>query len=233
MIRFFTLRRPYRYFAAAAAAFLAVAIGGCTALETKERELLFRPVKRRRRLVSAACPKRYRRSTSLSGDEIPASESMHGGGPRTNAGAPVVLLSPWRAVEPDRAAEPHVAAAQLRVFGIRHRLSRIRQERRRAAERGHRLRRRARWLAMAGRARTRRSRRFIYGHSLGGAVAIDLAAQLVGRSREGARADRRVVVHIACRDRCPIRATAGCHGGSCSRRSSIRSTRSGRCGCRC
>ena len=138
-------------------------------------------------------------------------------------------VSPWRALEPHRSVEPHVAAAPLRILGVRHRLSRIRQERRRAAERGHRLRGRARrpgngWSNASPIA----SRRFIYGHSLGGAVAIDLAAQLSGRSRERARADRRVVVHVAPRARVGYRAMAGCHGNCCFRRSSIRSARSSR-----
>ena len=45
---------------------------------------------------------------------------------------------------------------------------------------------------------------FIYGHSLGGAVAIDLAARLAAQAHgtaAGARPDRRVDVHLAARHR--------------------------------
>ena len=48
------------------------------------------------------------------------------------------------------------------------------------------------------------ARRFIYGHSLGGAVAIDLAARLAAQAPgngAGARPDRRVDVHLAPRHR--------------------------------
>ena len=107
----------------------ASAIGGCAALEMKERELLFRPT---------------REAAGWYGGMPEAVQEMYlpVGARRRRADSRVVVarrrsrragraLPARRALEPHRAPQPHLAAAALRLLGVRHRLSRLRQERRR------------------------------------------------------------------------------------------------------
>ena len=142
---------PARRRAARAAALLAT---GCIGLEQKERELTFRPTPAdaagtsgcRQACIELDLP--VDATTGRAADPRMVVARRRPGGARR-------LLPARRALESHRPPEPDRAAPAIRVLGVRDRLSRLRQERRRPAVGGDRLRGRARRLALGRRARAR------------------------------------------------------------------------------
>ncbi len=176
---FNTLRRSYRYCAATAAALLAVAIGGCAALETKERELLFRPVREAAGWYNGT-PETVQEIYLPVGAQA-RGERIHAlWWPADNAGAPVVL---------------YLHGVRWNLTGHLNRMSQLRRfgfsvfaidyrgfgksDGELPSEATVYEDARAGWQWLVER-EPDASRRYIYGHSLGGAVAIDLAAQVSG-----------------------------------------------------
>ena len=87
----------------------------------------------------------------------------------------------------------HAPHARPGLLGARHRLPRLRPEHAPPCRpRPRALRRRARGLGTGWRASIRSSRRYIFGHSLGGAIAVQLAS----RGRRRRRPDRRRQLHL-------------------------------------
>lgn len=176
---FHPLRPSFRYCAAATAALFAVAIGGCGALETKERELVFRPVKEAAGWYNGT-PADVQDVYLPVGGATPA-ERIHGWWwPADNPGAPVVL---------------YLHGVRWNLTGHLNRMSQLRRfgfsvfaidyrgfgksDGELPSEAGVYEDARVGWQWLVER-EPDPSRRYIYGHSLGGAVAIDLAAQVSG-----------------------------------------------------
>jgi pimeloyl-ACP methyl ester carboxylesterase len=160
-------------------------MSGCSALETKERELLFRPVKEAAGWYSGT-PASVQEVYLRVGDET-AAERIHAWWwPADEPGAPVVLYLHgvrWNLTG-------HVnRMSQLRrfgfsVFAIDYRgFGKSDGELPSEATVYEDARVAWKWLVEH---EPDASRRYIYGHSLGGAVAVDLAAQISG-STAGAR----------------------------------------------
>jgi len=175
----FEFRRSTRYCTATAAAVLAIAIGGCSALETKERELVFRPVKEPAGWYSGT-PTDVQEIYLPVGATTPA-ERIHGWWwPAENPRAPVVL---------------YLHGVRWNLTGHLNRMSQLRRfgfsvfaidyrgfgksDGELPSEATVYEDARAGWQWLVQR-EPDASRRYIYGHSLGGAVAIDLAAQVSG-----------------------------------------------------
>ena len=129
------------------------------------------------------------------------------GGGRPRSGGAGGAVSARRALEPHRADAAHRAAPSLRLLGVRDRLPRLRQERRRSSVRGFRLRGRAGRVALAGRAPAGRVAP-LHLRSLARRRGGDRprGAPVRGR-RAGRRPRRRVHVHHARRRR------GGAHAG--------------------
>ena len=151
---------------------------GCVVLESKERELVFRPV---REYVRTPADLGYRYEDlwiEVAGErrrrERARPRLVAAGRKRGGARHPLPARHP---LEPRQQPVPHRALARARLLGARHRLPRLRPQRRRAAERGADLRRCARGM---GGARAPRAAPPTAGSSTatrsGAAVAIDLAA---------------------------------------------------------
>ena len=173
------LRRSNRYCAATLAALLAVAIGGCAALETKERELLFRPVREAAGWYSGT-PEAVKEFYLPVGAAAPGERIHAWWWPADDPGAPVVL---------------YLHGVRWNLTGHLNRMSQLRRfgfsvfaiDYRGFGKSDGELPSEAtvyedarvgwQWLVEH---EPDASRRFIYGHSLGGAVAIDLAAQVSG-----------------------------------------------------
>ena len=156
---------------------LAVAIGGCSALETKERELLFRPVKENAGWYNGT-PETVQDVYLDVGGQTPRERIHAWWWPADNAGAPVVL---------------YLHGVRWNLTGHLNRMSQLRRfgfsvfaidyrgfgksDGELPSEATVYEDARVAWQWLVER-EPNASRRFIYGHSLGGAVAIDLAAQL-------------------------------------------------------
>ena len=171
-----------------------LAAAGCTSLEEKEREIVLSHRARRRALVR-------RTAGGAAGDRPAGRAAVEGaegdreavgprlvvaGGPQGRAGDP---LPARLALEPDRQLfrirELHdlgfsVFAIDYRGFG--------KSEGDLPSEKAVYEDARTGWNALAERVPDA-SRRFIYGHSLGGAIAVDLASSL---SKEAAKGDATV-----------------------------------------
>ena len=177
------LHRPWRTLALLAAA--ALLASGCIGLEQKERELTFRPSHAEATWYSGL-PAGVR-EIDLPVDARPDAPRIHGWWwPDDDANAPVVLYlhgARWNltgnlnriadcASSDSRCSRSTIAASA------------------RATATCRRKRPFTRMRASAGRCVVAHApdpeRRFIYGHSLGGAVAVDLAANL-GNGGDGAR----------------------------------------------
>jgi len=156
---------------------LAVAIGGCSALETKERELLFRPVKENAGWYNGT-PETVQDVYLDVGGQTPGERIHAWWWPADDAGAPVVL---------------YLHGVRWNLTGHLNRMSQLRRfgfsvfaidyrgfgksDGELPSEATVYEDARVAWQWLVER-EPNASRRFIYGHSLGGAVAIDLAAQL-------------------------------------------------------
>jgi alpha-beta hydrolase superfamily lysophospholipase len=171
------MRRTYRYCAATTAAAIAVAIGGCAALEMKERELLFRPIKEAAGWYNGT-PATVQEIWLPVGDGTPAERIHAWWWPAEHSGAPVVL---------------YLHGVRWNLTGHLNRMSQLRRfgfsvfaiDYRGFGESDGELPSeatvyedaRAGWKWVVER-EPDASRRYIYGHSLGGAVAVDLAANV-------------------------------------------------------
>jgi len=156
---------------------MAVAIGGCAALEMKERELLFRPVKEAAGWYNGT-PATVQEVWLPVGDGTPQ-ERMHAWWwPAEEPGAPVVLYLHgvrWNLTG-------HLSRmSQLRRFGFSVFAIDYRgfgkSDGDLPSEATVYEDARAGWKWIVDR-EPDASRRYIYGHSLGGAVAVDLAAKV-------------------------------------------------------
>ena len=171
------MRRTYRYCAATAATAVAIAIGGCAALEVKERELLFRPVKEAAGWYNGT-PATVQEIWLPVGDATPAERIQAWWWPAEDPGAPVVLYLHgvrWNLTG-------HVnRMSQLRRFGFSVFAIDYRgfgkSDGDLPSEATVYEDARAGWKWVVER-EPDASRRYIYGHSLGGAVAVDLAANV-------------------------------------------------------
>ena len=172
-------RRSTRFRAAIALALVAVSVGGCVALEMKERELVFRPVREAAGWYSGmpdAVQEIY-----LPVGAPAAGERIHAWWwPVDDPGAPVVfylhgvrwnLTGHLNRMSQLRRFGFSVFAIDYRGFG--------KSDGDLPSEESVYEDARVGWHWLIGR-EPDASRRYIYGHSLGGAVAIDLAAQLSG-----------------------------------------------------
>jgi len=156
---------------------MAVAIGGCAALEMKERELLFRPVKEAAGWYNGT-PATVQEIWLPVGDGAPK-ERMHAWWwPADEPGAPVVL---------------YLHGVRWNLTGHLNRMSQLRRfgfsvfaidyrgfgksDGELPSEATVYEDARAGWKWIVDR-EPDASRRYIYGHSLGGAVAVDLAANV-------------------------------------------------------
>jgi alpha-beta hydrolase superfamily lysophospholipase len=164
---------------------IAVAIGGCGALEMKERELLFRPVKEAAGWYNGT-PATVQDIYLPVGNGAPAERIHAWWWPADEPGAPVVL---------------YLHGVRWNLTGHLNRMSQLRRfgfsvfaidyrgfgksDGDLTSEATVYEDARAAWNWLIKR-EPDPSRRYIYGHSLGGAVAIDLAAQISGTS-ESAR----------------------------------------------
>ena len=188
----FLMRRPRRTLALLAAA--ALLASGCIGLEQKERELTFRST--------------HAEATWYSGlpagvQEIDLPVEARPDAPRIHAwwwpgrrcARPRRALSPRRALESHRQLEPDrqlhefgfsVFAIDYRGFG--------KSDGDLPSEATVYEDARVGWALVVAH-EPDPARRFIYGHSLGGAVAVDLAASLGDGAGRRARAHRRIVVH--------------------------------------
>jgi hypothetical protein len=173
------MRRTTRFRAAIALALVAVSVGGCVALELKERELVFRPVREAASWYNGmpdAVQEIY-----LPVGAPAAGERIHAWWwPADDPGAPVVF---------------YLHGARWNLTGHLNRMSQLRRfgfsvfaidyrgfgksDGELPSEASVYEDARAGWQWLIGR-EPDASRRYIYGHSLGGAVAIDLAVQLSG-----------------------------------------------------
>ena len=173
------MRRTPRFRAAIALAFVAVSVGGCVALELRERELVFRPTREVAGWYSGmpdAVQEIY-----LPVGAPDAGERIHAWWwPADDPGAPVVfylhgvrwnLTGHLNRMSQLRRFGFSVFAIDYRGFG--------KSDGELPSEATVYEDARAGWQWLIGR-EPDASRRYIYGHSLGGAVAIDLAASLVG-----------------------------------------------------
>jgi len=167
----------YRYCAATTATAMALAIGGCAALEMKERELVFRPVKEAAGWYNGT-PATVQDIWLPVGDASPK-ERMHAWWwPADEPGAPVVL---------------YLHGVRWNLTGHLNRMSQLRRfgfsvfaidyrgfgksDGELPSEATVYEDARAGWKWVVDH-EPEASRRYIYGHSLGGAVAIDLAANV-------------------------------------------------------
>jgi len=167
----------YRYCAATTATAMALAIGGCAALEMKERELVFRPVKEAAGWYNGT-PATVQDIWLPVGDASPK-ERMHAWWwPAGEPGAPVVL---------------YLHGVRWNLTGHLNRMSQLRRfgfsvfaidyrgfgksDGELPSEATVYEDARAGWKWVVDH-EPEASRRYIYGHSLGGAVAIDLAANV-------------------------------------------------------
>ena len=156
-----------------------IAVGGCAALETKERELLFRPVKEAAGWYNGI-PDTVQELYLQVGDVTPAERIHAWWWPSDDPGAPVIL---------------YLHGVRWNLTGHLNRMSQLRRfgfsvfaidyrgfgksDGELPSEASVYEDARAAWNWVVERERDP-SRRYIYGHSLGGAVAVDLAAQISG-----------------------------------------------------
>jgi alpha-beta hydrolase superfamily lysophospholipase len=179
------LRGTPRFRAAVALVFIAASLGGCAALEMKERELLFRPTREAAGWYSGM-PDGVR-EIYLPVGASDGTERIHAWWwPADDPAAPVVyylhgvrwnLTGQLNRISQLRRFGFSVFAIDYRGFG--------KSDGELPSEASVYEDARAGWQWVVGR-EPDASRRYIYGHSLGGAVAIDLAAKLAGDA-QGAR----------------------------------------------
>ena len=178
-------KRSYRYCTATIAALIGVAIGGCAALEVKERELVFRPVREAAGWYSGT-PSSVQEIYLPVNDATPPERIHAWWWPADDPGAPVVLY--LHGVRWNLTGHLN-RMSQLRrfgfsVFAIDYRgFGKSDGELPSEATVYEDARVAWKWLIQH---EPDASRRYIYGHSLGGAVAVDLAAQISGTAA-GAR----------------------------------------------
>src|SRR5678815_5757109 len=172
--------RAYRYCAATSAALIALAsvsVGGCSALETKERELLFRPVKEAAGWHNGT-PSSVQEVWMPVGNGTPAERIHAWWWPADDPGAPAVL---------------YLHGVRWNLTGHLNRMSQLRRfgfsvfaidyrgfgksDGELPSETTVYEDARAGWKWVVEH-EPDASRRYIYGHSLGGAVAVDLAASV-------------------------------------------------------
>jgi len=167
--------------AALALAFLSLSIAGCAAIELKERELLFRPTREVAGWYSGMPEGVQEIYLAVGAPNAP--ERIHAWWwPAADPGAPVVfylhgvrwnLTGQINRMSQLRRFGFAVFAIDYRGFG--------KSDGEMPSEASVYEDARAGWQWVTGR-EPDASRRYIYGHSLGGAVAIDLAADLPGDS---------------------------------------------------
>ncbi len=177
------LRRSTRFRAAVALVLIAASMGGCAALELKERELVFRPTREAAGWYSGMPDAMQEIYLPVGTPE--ANERIHAWWwPADDPGAPVVYY--LHGVRWNLTGQLN-RMSQLRRFGFSVFAIDYRGFGKSAGELPSEASvyedARAGWQWVVGR-EPDASRRYIYGHSLGGAVAIDLAAQLAGDAQE-------------------------------------------------
>ncbi len=182
-------RGPIRFRAVIALVFLALSLAGCAALELKERELVFRPTREAAGWYSGMPNGMQEFYVPVGAPDAP--ERIHAWW--------------WPADDPEAPVVYYLHGARWNLTGQLNRMSQLRRfgfsvfaidyrgfgksDGGMPSEASVYEDARAGWQWLVGR-EPDAARRYIYGHSLGGAVAIDLAAQLA----DGAQAARGLIV---------------------------------------
>ena len=227
---FATLRRFSRHCIATAATLVAlmVVIGGCAGLEMKERELLFRPTREAAGWYGGM-PESVQEIYLPVGASAPGERIHAWWWPADDPRAPVVyylhgvrwnLTGQLNRISQLRRFGFAVFAIDYRGFG--------KSDGEMPSEATVYEDARVGWKWLIAR-EPDPARRYIYGHSLGGAVAIDLAAEVSG-DPVGARG---LIVESTFTSLPELVSEMGYGWLPCCRRNSTRSARSDRSGCRC